>query len=130
MSKTHRQIAKTEIANNDGDWVVSTIRTDSGGADANYNSLSPFTSLDYIDETPWKFETMVFKQGSSKGFYHQPYAKLSKAKAGHLEAVKLLTENNLEIGKGVKGTFGVPSTTPEDWLKSQSNNQLTTENLK
>jgi hypothetical protein len=115
-----RQIAKTDVENSQGKWKVSTIRTDAGGADT-YKSLgAPFSSADYTEETPWPFETMVFKDTGVSGYYHEPYATLGEAEQGHQRIVEALRNNTLEIGKGVRDPFGVPSLTADEWRKMQA----------
>lgn len=101
-----------------GTFDISTVRTYSGGGGNNRSPFSPFGEADYADETPWPYEVMVFRSGSSRGLYHAPFGSKAEALNGHklmVETIKLGTE----FGGGVKGEFGVPSTTPEEWRLKQ-----------
>lgn len=117
-----RQIKREKVEGPQGRWNVSTIRTDVGGADEYRPSAmgvsgmvtSPLSSRDYIDDTPWPFETMVFK-GGAFGHYHRAYKSLRDAIAGHNEIVAAIEQGTLEVGAGIRGPFGAPSLTPEDW---------------
>lgn len=114
-----RKIKYEEVEGPQGRWGVSTIRTDAGGADVvpvNMLALRPFSSSDYADETPWPFETMVFK-GGSFGHYHRAYKTQKDALAGHDEIVAAIKAGTLDVGMGIRGPFGVPSLTPEEWRK-------------
>lgn len=121
------QIARDLIKNVDGEWSVSTIRTDAGGAPANRSLGDPFSSADFKDETPWPFETMVFKGGAT-GYYHEPHSSKKVALERHDIICRELAAGVLEIGKGVTGDWGVPSTTPEEWRsrKRANRNHLAT----
>lgn len=54
-----------------GSFVVSTIRTFSGGAPESKPLGSPFSTADYADETPWPFEVMVFEASRGTGTYQE-----------------------------------------------------------
>lgn len=97
-----------------GKWSVSTVQTYAGGARDEPIGMVPFTPADYADETPWPYETMVFRGGTT-GQYHEPHASEAEALERHEAIVELLRDGKLEIGKGVKEPFGNPSTTPEEW---------------
>lgn len=102
-----------------GTFDVSTIRTHAGGGNDYRPPHSPFSDSDYVDETPWPFEVMVFRQGSSTGLYHAAFATDKEALDGHrlmVETIRIGTE----FGGGVRGPFGVPSITPEEWLARTS----------
>jgi hypothetical protein len=92
---------------------VSTVSIDAMGM----SKLSPFTMADYADETPWPFETMIFKCGSSTGIYHKPHATKEEAIADHEKVVQRLKDGE-QVSGGVRGVWGTPSTTPEEWLAS------------
>jgi hypothetical protein len=98
-----------------GTFSISTIRTFSGGGGSNRLAAMPFLEeADYANETPWPFETLIWRGGGGPGLYHAPYATKDEARKGHalmIETVKLGTE----FGGGVQGPFGNPSTTPEQW---------------
>lgn len=99
-----------------GTWRVSTIQTFAGGARDERMFGCPFSLVDYADDTPWPYETMVFHvERGSIGHYHEPHESEAIALARHEAIVSLLSEGKLEIGKGVIGEFGNPSTTPEEW---------------
>lgn len=115
------QIASDRVKNSEGEWHVSTIRTDAGGAPSTQRLGEPFSSADYIDETPWAFETMVFAPTGSKDNCHEPYATLKEAKAGHKRFMKAVKNETLEKGKGIKLPWGNPSMTPDEWFESQKN---------
>ena len=84
------QLLHEKVQGPQGALSVSTVQTYAGGAPDQRPILSPFSTADYADETPWPFETMVFKQGGgSRGLYHRPYATESEARIGHSEIVKL-----------------------------------------
>lgn len=109
-----RQIKLDKVEGPQGKWEVSTIRTDAGGAPPRQPLGSPFSTADYTDETPWPFETIVFK-GGSRGYYHRAYNTKAAALEGHREITTAIEAGTLDIGAGVRGVFGVPSLTPEDW---------------
>lgn len=96
-------------------YEVSTIKTFAGGAPDSKPRGSPFALSDYADENPWPYETMVFRPGSNRGLYHEPHASLKQAKDGHAYAVSLCRAGTLKEGHGVRGDFGVPSITPDEW---------------
>lgn len=99
-----------------GEYEVSTIRTDAGGAaPSHFLGLAFFSSEMFKDENPWPFETMVFRAKSRKGLYHEPYATKEEAEAGHTRILSALNSGILELGKGVEGEFGNPSLTAEQW---------------
>lgn len=108
------QVAHDVVRDPKGDpFLISTIRTVAGGGvDA---SFGPFSVSDYVGETPWPFETMVFREGSRKGLYHAAYATEAEALAGHAQMIDTI-KRGLEFGGGVKGPFGLPSLTPEEWF--------------
>jgi hypothetical protein len=108
------QIADNVVTGPLGKFRVSTIKTIAGGAPRSYAGPSPFTEADFLNETPWSFETMIFRDGSGRGLYHAPYATKEEAIAGHALMVKTI-EVGAEFGGGVEGPFGTPSTTPEQW---------------
>ena len=71
--------------------------------------------LTRADETTWPFETMVFKEVGATGQYHEPHATEQEAEERHSAICAMIREGTLEIGRGVKGEWGTPSTTPEEW---------------
>lgn len=111
-----RQIKHEEAEGPQGKWQVSTIRTDAGGAPVRKSLGSPFSSADFVDETPWPFETMVFK-GGAFGHHHRAYKSREDALVGHDEIVAAIKVGTLDIGMGIRGPFGAPSLTPEEWRK-------------
>ena len=106
---------QTRVSGPQGDFEVSTVQTFAGGAADSRPTLSPFSLSDYADENPWPFETMVFRLGSSRGLYHEPHASEMQARDGHTYAVSLIKAGTLIEGTGVRGDFGVPSITPDEW---------------
>lgn len=113
-------IAVTTVDGPQGKWTVSTIRTIAGGAGDTQPLGSPFKASDYVGQTPWPFETMVFKEPGAVGFYHRAYSSKAAALVGHAEIVALCESGALPVGHGVRGPFGVPSLTPEEWVASGS----------
>lgn len=110
------QIAYTHV----GKFQVSTVRTVAGGAEetpANMLQLRPCSDRDYADETPWPYETMVFKGGAT-GLYHAAYATRAEARRGHAEVVARLKRGEEVVG-GVQGQWGVPSLTAAEWRARQ-----------
>lgn len=101
-----------------GNFEVSTIQTMAGGAPENARGISPFSESDYIDETPWPYETMVFRGGSSTGLHHRAYASIEDARRGHAVIVAALDNGTLEMPFGVHGPSGVPSLTAAEWAAS------------
>lgn len=108
-------MSETLLFNTIGEYEVSTIRTDAGGAAPSYALLGIFCSSDYEDLTTWPFETMVFPSGSRKGLYHEPYSDEESARAGHARIVKAVDEGTLEFGSTVEGPNGTPRITPDEW---------------
>ena len=104
----------------DDGYEVSTVRTDSGGADRSYVAFGLFSSADYDDLNAWPFETMVFKVGSRVGLYHEPYADEISAREGHSRILESVKSGTLEFGKGVQGPSGTPTITPEEWAAANS----------
>jgi len=103
------------VTGSQGTFRVSTVRTDAGGGEEHIDWISGASSKDYIDENPWPYETMVFREAGSTGYYHQAYATEKEALAGHTEIIDLIKKGDLEIGKGVTGEYGNPSLTAEQW---------------
>jgi hypothetical protein len=111
-----------------GAFVVSTIQTYAGGADNDRPLGSPFSTADYADETPWSYETMVFKahpeygqRGGTHfatGQFHRAYASRRAARRGHERITRLCESGILPVGDGVRGPFGVPTLTATDWRRS------------
>jgi len=98
-----------------GVFDVSTVQTFTGGAPDVKPLGSPFSLSDYADENPWPYEPMVFWPDSSRGLYHRAYRDKKDAKKGHIEIVQACLDGVLPIGDGVRGDFGIPSLTPEEW---------------
>jgi hypothetical protein len=96
-------MAETLLNDHVEGYEVSTIRTDAGGAKPSYGLGGFFSSLDHESLTTWPFETMVFKVGS--------------ANAGHVRILNAVKDGSLEFGKGVEGSQGVPTLTPEQWAE-------------
>ena len=94
------------------EYRVSTVRTFAGGAPLVRNFM--FSNADYAEETPWPFETMVFR--GSKGVHHTPHATIADAIMYHEKIVKAIENNMLKIGFRVKEPNGNPTTTREEWL--------------
>lgn len=114
------QLLKDTVTGPQGTFEVSTIRTDAGGAEPTAAFGMPFfSSADFVDVTPWPFETMVFMPGSRKGLYHEPHATLKQAKDGHAYALSQIQAGLLTIGAGVQGPFGNPSITADEWNDRQ-----------
>jgi hypothetical protein len=113
------KIAFDSIVKLDEIFDVSTIQTYSGGGGDNTSIFCPFSESDYAEDTPWPFETIVFRRPSSTGLYHAPYAAKKEALAGHADVVRRLAAGEEVVG-GVKGPFGIPSITPEEWEQRQS----------
>jgi hypothetical protein len=109
-----------QVSGPQGDFEVSTIRTDAGGAMASSCFGAPFSTADYVNETPWPFETMVFHPNSSRGLYHEPHRTKQQAEEGHRYAVSLIKSGTLTLGAGVRGDFGVPAMTPQEWADRMS----------
>lgn len=101
-------------------YEVSTVRTDAGGAPRSYGMFGFFSSADYDDINAWPFETMVFKVGTRKGLYHEPYASEDAARAGHERIRSAVEAGTLEFGTTVTGEQGLPLITPEQW-REQAN---------
>jgi len=108
------QLASDTVTGPLGIFQVSTIQTDAGGGDEYRSTLSPFTSSDYVSETPWPFETMIFRYRSRTGLYHAPYSTKAEAMRGHAQMVETIKQG-IEFGGGVKGVFGTPSMTAAQW---------------
>jgi hypothetical protein len=122
------EIACHRASGPQGDFVVSTIKTFAGGAPVSQPLGAPFSSADYADETPWPFETMVFIAVPSGGLshyatgqFHRAYRNLRDAKRGHSEVVDMVMIGALPVGQGVRGDFGVPSMTPQEWSEQKAN---------
>lgn len=96
-------------------YEVSTVRTDAGGAAPSYSILGMFSSADYEDINTWPFETMVFKVGTRKGLYHEPYADEESARMGHARIFEAVRTDILEFGTTVTGPSGTPLITPDEW---------------
>lgn len=109
------RISQTKIAGPQGELEVSTIQTFAGGAPVTQPLGSPFSTADYADQTPWPFETMVFRPTGSTGLYHRAYATEVEAKKGHEETVELCRTGTLPVGHGVDGEFGNPTLTAAEW---------------
>jgi hypothetical protein len=108
------QIGNVIVSNPQGErFRISTIRTFAGGGGDNHG-IGPFKESDYANETPWPFETVVFKEGSSRGLYHAAYSTKEQAESGHQQMIETI-KKGLEFGGGVKGFWGIPSLTPEEW---------------
>lgn len=103
---------------------VSTVRTYEGGGGNNHPIGSPFQESDYSNETPWPFETMIFKEVGAAGQYHKPAASKADALAAHTEAVRLIESGEPFEGIGVSGFWGTPSTTPQQWASHIADNAL------
>jgi hypothetical protein len=110
-------MAETLLNDHVEGYEVSTIRTDAGGAKPSYGLGGFFSSLDHESLTTWPFETMVFKVGSRKGLYHEAYANEEAANDGHVRILNAVKDGSLEFGKGVEGSQGVPTLTPEQWAE-------------
>ncbi|MBZ5532587.1 MAG: hypothetical protein LAO20_14235 [Acidobacteriia bacterium] len=95
-----------------GTFRISTVKTLAGGG-AN-DTRGPFSDADYVDETPWPFEVMVFREVSITGLYHAPLASESEAIEHHALMVETIRKG-LEFGGGVQGQFGTPSVTAQEW---------------
>jgi hypothetical protein len=108
------QLAKDTVTGPLGTFRVSTIQTDAGGGEEYSSPFAPFSSSDYVSETPWPFETMIFRDGSSTGLYHAPYATKAEAVRGHAKMVDTIKQG-IEFGGGVEGVFGTPSMTAVQW---------------
>lgn len=108
-------------------YEVSTIRTDAGGAPRSYGMFGFFSSADFEDLTTWPYETMVFKVGSRKGLYHEPYADEAAAREGHDRVLAAVTGGTLEFGTTVQGSGGIPLITPAEWNQRQSGSETDTE---
>jgi hypothetical protein len=106
---------KTEVSGPQGKFEVSTVQTFAGGAPEIGLWGTPFTTADYADDTPWPYETMVFRPGSSRGWYHEPHASEQQAKDGHAWVISHIKAGTLPLGSGVQGDFGNPSMTPDEW---------------
>lgn len=102
-----------------GGMEISTTRTDAGGATPYRPVFSIFSSSDYDDLNAWPFETMVFREGSRVGLYHEPYSTEQAARDGHARVVESVSSGTISIGYGVQGSQGTPSLTPEQWEESQ-----------
>jgi hypothetical protein len=96
-------------------YEVSTVRTDAGGAPRSYAMFGFFSSADYEDINAWPFETMVFKVGTRRGLYHEPYASEESAREGHARVLASVAEGTLEFGTTVTGDQGTPLITPDEW---------------
>lgn len=66
---------------------------------------------------------MVFKVGTRKGLYHEPYANEDAAVAGHARILAAVTAGTLEFGTTVQGEQGLPLITPDEWWLLQEANQ-------
>jgi hypothetical protein len=108
------QLARDIVTGPLGTFRVSTIQTDAGGGKKFRPSFAPFSSSDYVSETPWPFETMIFRSDSSTGLYHAPYSTKAEAKRGHAQMVEAIKQG-IEFGGGVEGVFGTPSMTAAQW---------------
>lgn len=109
MSKTKHnkspQIKTERVTGPYGDFIVSTIRTYAGGAHEVVDSfIGRFSSKDYLSETPWHFETMVFKAAHATGtarfqsaFYFTPYLSEKAAKQGHKLTVAMVMAGFIPI---------------------------------
>ena len=97
-----------------GTFRISTIQTFAGGGEDCQLPGFPFKDSEYASDSPWPFETMVFKEHSSRGLYHAPYSTKEEALAGHELMIKTIKQG-AEFGGNVEGPFGNPSTTPEQW---------------
>jgi hypothetical protein len=118
-----RQIKVETVEGPQGKWRISTIRTDAGGADeipVNMLQLRPFSSRDYLNETPWPFETVVFSDKGGFGRYHEAYRALKDAEAGHVRIVEQIKRGDLAIGAGIKNHTGSPSLTPAEWEEGKT----------
>lgn len=100
-------------------YEVSTIRTDAGGGAVSYGMFGMFSSADYEDINAWPFETMVFKTGSRRGLYHEPYAGEDEARLGHERIRAAVEAETLEFGTTVVGPSGTPRITPDEWRTQQ-----------
>jgi hypothetical protein len=96
-------------------YEISTVRTDAGGAAPSSILFGLLSSADYEDCNAWPFETMVFKVGSRKGLYHEPYDNEQAARQGHTRILGAVTAGTLEFGTTVQGEQGLPLITPEQW---------------
>lgn len=123
-----KQIAIERVEGPQGAFVVSTIQTLAGGGTPSPKSrFAPFSEEDFIDETPWPYETMVFKAAHTTGTvhfatgqYHEPHATETQARDGHAFAVSHIKAGTLQIGAGVRDPFGVPSMTADEWRDRMS----------
>lgn len=106
-------------------YEVSTVRTDAGGAPRSYGMFGLFSSADYEDINTWPFETMVFKVGTRKGEYHEPYNSEADARAGHARILEQVTAGTLEFGTTVQGEQGLPLITPDEWRAKQASEATT-----
>lgn len=107
-------------------YEVSTVRTDAGGAAPSYFlGLAFFSSEGVEDLNTWPFETMVFKVGTRKGEYHEPYSSEDDARAGHARILKQVAAGTLEFGTTVQGEQGVPLITPDEWRAKQASETTT-----
>lgn len=112
-------MAETLLNDKVNGYEVSTICTDSGGAAPSYGPFGFISSSDYDDLNSWPFETMVFKVGTRKGLYHEPYADENAATVGHARILEAVTAGILEFGTTVQGVQGLPLTTPDEWRARQ-----------
>lgn len=96
-----KQLAKDVVRSRGGKcFCVSTVQTVSRGGQ---------------DETPWPFETMVFPEPGGRGLYHEAYDSKDQALTGHERIVELVRGGGELPASTVRGEFGVPSLTPEEW---------------
>lgn len=109
----------TAVEGPQGKWSISTVRTYSGGSPNQSTIGNPFSSKDYADDTPWPYETMVFKDIGVTGYYHEPHRTQKEASAAHERILETIRAGKLEVGKGVRGPFGVPSMTADEWRESR-----------
>ena len=101
------------------EYDVSTIRTFAGGAPARQPLGSPFSTADFEGETPWPFETMVFRSGSRKGLHHSPHASEEAAIGAHARMVEAV-RSGADFEGGVQGKYGTPALSAEEWRKRRA----------
>jgi hypothetical protein len=111
-----RQIEKDMVSGLLGLFRVSTTQTISGGAPPTPGMF--FSDADFVDETPWPYETMVFADKSSAGLYHAAYGTEEEARRGHLLMIETI-RTGAEFGGGVEGPHGSPAQATIDLWKSR-----------